>query len=286
MIVVKIIGGLGNQMFQYAFAKALEQKGNKVKIDVSGFKNYKLHGGYQLDSFSIDLEKTNKTENLKFKIKHLFFKIFTKIGYNYSKKINEKSLLFDKSLLEIENRSYVEGYFQCEKYFKSIRKLLLNQFIDKSNYSDYLNKIKSKIISSKNTTSLHIRRGDFVNDTNMKIHGICDLLYYEKAVDKLENIIGPATYFIFSDDINWCKKNLKLANVHFIENNGKGTPHQDMHLMSLCNHNIIANSSFSWWGAWLNKNQNKIVIAPKKWFADEKLQKQSKSIVCDNWIKV
>ena len=120
MIIVKIIGGLGNQMFQYAYAKALQQKGYEVKIDISAFETYKLHGGFQLDKYNIDLEISTKEENDKFYKNTLFSKILKKIGLGSSKCIIEESLLFNKNFLDIKNDSYIEGYFQCEKYFIDI----------------------------------------------------------------------------------------------------------------------------------------------------------------------
>lgn len=285
MIIVKIIGGLGNQMFQYAYSKNLEQKGYKVKIDISSFETYKLHG-YQLDYYDIDLQISTKEENDKFYKNNIFFKILKKIGFNFSKSIGEKSLLFDHRLLEIEDNNYVDGYFQSENYFKNIRETLINQFIIKQEILNYTNEIKDKIVNSKNSCSLHIRRGDFINSTNISIHGSCNLNYYKNAIKFLEGKEDNIDYFIFSDDINWCKENLEMKGIVFIESEVKRLPHEDIYLMSLCKHNIIANSTFSWWGAWLNQNQNKIVITPKKWFADNELERQSKDIVCESWVKI
>lgn len=286
MVIVKIIGGLGNQMFQYAYAKALEQKGHEVKIDISAFETYKLHGGYQLDKYNIDLDSSIKDENDKFYKNNLCSKVLRKIGLNFSKRIKEKSLLFDKKLLEIDDNSYLDGYFQCEKYFKDIREIILKQFTINQDISNYTKEIKNKIQNSQNSCSLHIRRGDFVNSTNINIHGACDIEYYKKAIQYLEEKVENINYFIFSDDIEWVKENLAIQNAIYIDSKEKRIPHEDIYLMSLCKNNIIANSSFSWWGAWINRNENKIVIAPKRWFADDKLESQSKDIVCESWVKI
>lgn len=286
MIIVKIIGGLGNQMFQYAYAKALEQRGNEVKIDITVFETYKLHGGYQLDKYDIDLKESSVEENNRYYSKTIFSKILRKVGVKSSTVIREKSLLFDDTFLNIEDDDYIEGYFQSEKYFKNIRDILLEQFSIKQNLSNYTTEIEKKIIKTKNSCSIHIRRGDFVNTTNINIHGNCDLVYYKKAISSLEDRIGKLKFFIFSDDIEWCKQNLEINNTVYIDSKEKRIPHEDIYLMSLCGHNIIANSSFSWWGAWLNKNEDKIVIPPKRWFADEKLDKESMDIVCEKWLKI
>lgn len=288
MIIVKIVGGLGNQMFCYAYAKALEQKGHEVKIDISAFETYKLHGGYQLDKYNIDLISTSNEENSKFYTNSLVYRVLRKLNIGNSRIIKEKSLLFDDRLLDIEDGCYADGYFQCEKYFKDIREILLKQFNPKDEISRYTQEIASVISNTQNSVSLHIRRGDYVsnNHTN-SVHGTCDLKYYDKAISHIKDTLQKSiTIFVFSDDIEWTKANLKYENSIFIESCKNRIPHEDIYLMSLCHHNIIANSSFSWWGAWLNQNESKIVIAPKRWFADDEMQKQSADIVCESWVRV
>jgi hypothetical protein len=286
MIITRIIGGLGNQMLQYAYAKALQQKGHEVKIDISAFETYKLHGGYQLDKYNIDLDSSTKDENDKFYKNTFFYKVLRRFGMDFSRRIKEKSLLFDNRFLEIEDNSYLDGYFQCEKYFKDIREIILKQFTINQEVSNYTKEIENKIQNSQNSCSLHIRRGDFVNSTNINIHGACDIEYYKKAMKYLEEKVENINYFIFSDDIEWVKENLAIQNAIYIDSKEKRIPHEDIYLMSLCKNNIIANSSFSWWGAWLNQNEKKMVIAPKRWFADDKLESQSKDIVCESWVKI
>ena len=286
MIIIKIIGGLGNQMFLYAYAKSLEQKGYKVKIDISAFEIYKLHGGYQLDKYNIDLAVSSKVENENFYKNNFFFKVLRRIGFYKPNILKEKNLLFDSKFLELEDENYIEGYFQSEKYFKSIRTILLEQFTVGQELSSYAVKIKNKILNTHNSCSVHIRRGDFTNQQNINIHGVCELEYYQKSIQYLQEIYENLEFFIFSDDIAWVKDNLSLESAIYVKSTRGMIPHEDMYLMSLCQHNIIANSSFSWWGAWLNRYENKIVIAPKRWFADDDLEQQSQDIVCDGWIKI
>jgi len=286
LIIVKIIGGLGNQMFQYAYAKALEKRGYEVKIDISSFDTYKLHGGYQLDKYNIDLSVSTREENKEFYHDELFFKILKKVGFYTPKIVKEKSLLFDDELLKVQDNSYVDGYFQSEKYFIDIRNILLKQFAIKQSLSAYTKKIKSIILDKENSCSLHVRRGDFTNSTNIDIHGVCSLEYYQKAIEYLKRNCIDLNFFIFSDDMQWVRENLKLENAIYVDSKENRLPHEDMYLMSLCSHNIIANSSFSWWGAWLNKNNDKIVVAPKRWFADDKSYNQSSDIAPDNWEKI
>lgn len=287
MIIVKILGGLGNQMFQYAYAKALQQKGYDVKLDISEYETYKLHGGYQLDKYAIDIKLANNIEVGKFYKSDFLSQVLYRLNF-MSKNVNYvESLVYDEGLLKLEDNSLIEGYFQSEKFFLEIREELLVAFSIKNTLSNYTNKIKNKINLTKNSCSLHIRRGDYVSNSDAnKVHGTCDLDYYKNAMQKIENFIGTVSYFIFSDDIVWVKENLKISNAIYIENLESRIPHEDIYLMSLCQHNIIANSSFSWWGAWLNQHDEKIVIAPKRWFADKELFKQSDDIVCKSWIKL
>ena len=267
MIIVRILGGLGNQMFQYAYAKALSLDGYDVKLDLSKIKKYKLHGGYQLDKYKIDLEVADAVSVL-----------LGKIGIKKSKK--EKNLLFDDNLKSLKGHEYVKGYFQTEKYFKEIRSTLLSEFVINQNVSLETDKIAEKIKSLKNSCSLHIRRGDYISDKKSNsVHGTCDLDYYKRAIEIMNSKHSKIPFFVFSDDISWTKENLKIENAFYVDN--KTIPHEDMYLMSLCKNNITANSSFSWWGAWLNQNDNKTIIAPKKWFVNKENE-----VACENWIKL
>ncbi len=267
MVIVRILGGLGNQMFQYAYARSLSLKGYDVKLDISKFKTYKLHGGYQLDKYQINLEIANS------------FSVFMgKAKIKKNKK--EKGLLFKKQLKTLNGNEYVKGYFQTEKYFNDIRAVLLDEFVINKKISLQCKTIASKISSSENSCSLHIRRGDYISDEKAnKVHGTCNLDYYQKAIQIINEKYSNVTFFVFSDDIPWTKENLHVKNAIYVDI--KSIPHEDMYLMSLCKHNITANSSFSWWGAWLNKNEEKIVIAPKNWFIEKENE-----VACENWMKI
>jgi len=265
MVVVRILGGLGNQMFQYAYAKSLAEKGYEVQIDISKFKSYKLHGGYHLDKFNIDLETSNNSTAF-----------LSKIGLK--KTIKEPNLLFHKDLLKVHNNAFIKGYFQTEQYFGDIREILIDQFKIRKELAKSTLAIKNQIELLKNTCSLHVRRGDYISDKKAnKVHGTCDLDYYSSAIEHISKQNSNVHFFVFSDDIAWVKDNLNITNATYIDHNV--IPHEDMHLMTLCNHNITANSSFSWWGAWLNQNPDKIVIAPKNWFVDKENE-----VACKSWI--
>ncbi|SDR81377.1 Glycosyl transferase family 11 [Polaribacter sp. KT25b] len=267
MIIVKIIGGLGGQMFQYAYAKNLEQRGYKVKIDISKSKRFKLHGGYQLNKFKIDLKTTTNVSNFQ-----------SELGLR--KFLKEKSLLFNETFLNIPKNEYVKGRFQTEKYFKEIRAILLEQFVIKEKHSNSTVAFSEEIKSKENSCSLHVRRGDFISDRKTNsIHGTCGLHYYSEAIKLINKKYSNTHFYVFSDDLNWAKQSIKIENVTYIDH--EVIPHEDMHLMSLCKHNITANSSFSWWGAWLNTNKDKTVIAPKTWFTESENE-----VACESWIKL
>ncbi|WP_439130941.1 alpha-1,2-fucosyltransferase [Polaribacter sp.] len=267
MIIVRIVGGLGNQMFQYAYAKALQARGFEVQIDISKFKTYKLHGGYQLDKYKIDLEIPNDF-NL------ILSKLYLK------KNLKEKSLLFDENLMQLNGNEYVKGYFQTEKYFLNIRPTLLQQFTLENSFSETTIRYQTEIKNQQNSCAIHIRRGDYISDKKANsIHGTCDLSYYQNAIKHVHNQYKNIHFFVFSDDISWTRNNLRINNATYI--NHKVIPHEDLYLMSLCKNNITANSSFSWWGAWLNTNEQKMVISPKKWF-----NQKENEVACKNWIQL
>lgn len=285
MIVVKMQGGLGNQLFCYAFAKALEQKGYDVKIDTSVFQFNKIDK-YECDKYDIDLKISSQEDNKKVFNNSVIAKVLKRVGIDISKKIYEKNQLFDEALLNCRDNSYVEGFFQCENYFKNIREILLQQIRINRPLSEYTQDIKKQIISSRNSCSIHVRRGDMANNINIKIHGVCSLEYYKAAISFLETKLGKMNYFIFSDDIAWCKNNLKIKNATFVHSTENRIAHEDIFLMSLCEHNIIANSTFSWWGAWLNSNTHKICLAPKKWYESIELQLNAKDIIPKEWVRI
>ena len=267
MIVVRILGGLGNQMFQYAYARALQQKGYEVTLGLSKIKTYKLHGGYQLDHFKIGLEAASPITSFLGNIQ-------------LKKNRKENSLLFDKSLLHLSGNEFVKGYFQSEKYFLGIRERLLEEFVIQKELSETTKMYRTTIESETSSCSLHIRRGDYIsNKKTNTVHGTCGLDYYKEAISILLEKHQETHFFVFSDDISWTKENLKIENATFIDHTT--IPHEDLYLMSLCKHNITANSSFSWWGAWLNNNKQKTVISPKKWFVNTENE-----IACENWIRL
>jgi len=287
LIIVKIIGGLGNQLFQYSYAKSLQQKGYKVKIDISAFKSYKLHGGYFLDRYLIDIERATVSDLSLYKVLNIITKLKRKIGFANNNLIEEDTFFFSNKLLLPKDDSYIQGYFQSEKYFIAIRKEIVKDFTIKGCLTNYTKLIERQIQGEDNAISLHVRRGDYIsNKSAAAVHGSCSINYYQNAIKMLNSKFNNNKYFIFSDDIKWCKENLKINGAIYVDNIDKKTPYEDVYLMSLCNHNIIANSSFSWWGGWLNSNLGKIVVAPIKWFENEKMNSDTFDLIPSKWVRM
>jgi len=263
MIIVRLQGGLGNQMFQYAFAKYHAIKNNtKLILDTTPFRgNYPRP--YELDCFNI----TEKTINLK-SIKPIWELsktiLFNKLEYYQLEPIPE--------LDKIKDKTYILGYFIWLKHILKIEPVLRDYFTFKHPLSFANAKLKNEILNC-HSVSLHIRRGDFLLGKNTN-YNVCNKDYYLNAIQKIRTVIKNPTFFIFSDDPKWVKQEFIKNEFIVVDNKNKGC--DDMHLMTLCNHNIISNSTFSWWGAWLNKNIEKIVVAPESW----SLNKEK-----DEWLK-
>jgi hypothetical protein len=271
MIIVKIHGGVGNQLFQLALALSLKARNpdNIVAIDTSFYNNTNssatpreiLLQEFNVEKFQIATINYLGKKNILDKLKGLLKKADDKFS------IYETTNLFMPSVLNSKQDAYLNGYWQSYHYFNEIDTTLKKQFTPKHNLTSKSLEYKKIIASYTNSISLHIRRGDYLTKYNEFYYQLTVDHYY-KAIDLIKNKLKIATahLFIFSDDIEWCKSQFTSNDdITFIDNTIK-PDHEDLLLMSYCQHNIIANSSYSWWAAWLNNNTNKIVIAPKKWY--------------------
>ena len=193
---------------------------------------------------------------------------------------------FNPAILNLPDNIYLEGYWNSEKYFIDFADIIRREFTLKIPQSGK-NKELAEMIGSTQSVSIHIRRGDYILDEQAnKTHGMCGLDYYHSCVEHLAGAVGEPHFFVFSDDPAWCRDNLRLpCSVTFVSHNDMQHSYEDLRLMTLCKHNIIANSTFSWWGAWLNPNKDKIVFAPRKWFNDGKKKKHSSDIIPLRWIR-
>lgn len=289
MIISRVNGGLGNQMFQYSIARALaiEYK-TEVFLDLQDYSKSLGHP-FALDKFLTRYKLVGSKELRLFgKIPEygnpLWIRLKRKL-YHPQDCIEKKFQYSSTNLLNAGKYTYLEGYWQCEKYFKQIRNQLLNDFAPAQQLSERT-LLLLKEINSTDSVSIHIRRGDYVlNSSTNDYHGTCSIDYYRTAVNRiLANLTNPR-FFIFSDDIVWAKENLNIwSNMYFVDHNDMEHAWEDLILMSNCAHNIIANSTFSWWAAWLNNNPYKIVIAPEKWFNNAKLD--YRDVVPVEWVKI
>ncbi len=295
MIIARISNGLGNQLFQYSLGRHLAIKNNAdLKLDISAFQ-YDFRE-YMLNFFNIagetstqkdyhaiglpDMEKQSYFSRLRRKI----FRNQEKNSPIYRRSIIlEPQFQFCEDILKAKNNCYLSGNWQSEKYFLDIADTIKKDLTLKNEPSQ-LFKQWTKKIDNCQSVSLHIRRGDYISSQKVnQFHGTCNLEYYQKAIDLIAEIIKNPKFFISSDDIAWARNNLKINYpVYFISD--KNIPdYEELIIMSNCRHNIIANSSFSWWGAWLNGSPNKIVIAPQKWF---NAPTDTTDLLPDSWIKI
>ena len=285
MIITKIIGGLGNQMFQYAAGKTLAHLNNTfLKLDVSAFDDYKLRN-FDLLNFQTNIEFATKQEIDSLLPAHNFEKAFQYLSPLKKRSYyREKEFHFDTKVLSLGQNVYLKGYFQSEKYFLPASNIIRDDFTFKNEITKSLEETSSSLRNT-NSVSIHIRRGDFSeNKETEEYHGTLSIDYYHPAIELIKSKVSNPIFYFFSDDINWAKENLSIPNATIVTGNLTKTHIEDLYLMSQCRHNIIANSSFSWWGAWLNNNPDKIVIAPEKWFT--KGPKDTQDLIPEKWFKV
>ncbi len=274
MIISRLYGGLGNQLFQYAAARKLSiETNNKLFVNKSLFSNGNYIHSFELDKFKITNDgyyNFNKLDKLKLKL--------AKVGLiNFSNVITEKN--YDIKVNGVKKTLFLDDYWQDEKYFKKIKNILSNEFMPKRISKNSKNLVKK--IQDSNSVCVHIRRGDYLKLENLDSLGICSTDYYRNAIDLMIKKLDKPNFFVFSDDIEWCKINIRINGYsYFIPDDY--TNIDSFYLMRNCRHYIISNSTFSWWPAWLSNYHSKIVIAPKIWWKSRPWS----SPVLNNWVKI
>ncbi len=303
MIITKINGGLGNQMFQYALGRHLSlHLKTELMFDTSALgvdwgHNHTVRY-YGLDNFSIN-GKIADTKDIKgFKIlssdsRNLFKRamreasryIVSRRPISKRKYVLEPHFYFSPEIFNIKDGAYLEGFWQSEKYFKDIRETLLTDFKLKDGFSPAGASFAQEMANTE-SVALHIRRGDAVhNPRGHSFHGFCPNEYYEQGVEEIAKKKGKnLTIFIFSDEIAWVKENLKLPYPTRYVSAPNMKDYEELILISKAKHQVISNSTYSWWGAWLNNNPEKIVVAPKKFFANPSLD--TRDIYPQSWLLV
>ncbi len=280
MIVVALAGGLGNQLFQYAAGRALALRlGVSLGVDTRSFDRHPVYE-YYLDPFAVETVPVGR-DALPAGRRTLL----DRIGIRRSRfsTHRERHFQFDPGVLSLPDRTFLTGYFQSERYFlDQVAQIRRELTVRRGPDAD--NRRVLDEIAAGTAVSLHVRRGDYVTspDAN-RLHGTCDPDYYRRAAGFVAaRAGGEPTFFVFTDDPDWAAANLKIGfRLRVISHNGVARNHEDLRLMAACRHHILANSTFSWWGAWLDPAPHKIVVAPRHWFRDPSID--TSTLLPEGW---
>ena len=277
MVICQILGGLGNQMFQYAAGRALSLDSESgMQLDLHGFKGYALHNGFEIDRvFLAPVEAARSIdvkELLGWRSGVLTRKLLkrTKSSTLHGPHLAiEPHFNYWPKLRKFGSSCYLMGYWQSEKYFHDFERIIRSDFSFRTPL-EAENLYISLLMENCNSVSLHVRRGDYLSHApTAKMLNVCSVDYYKDAIAHIATQVPSPHFFVFSDDLQWARNNIRIPfPTEYITGNRGMRSYIDMQLMSSCKHNIIANSTFSWWGAWLNPTREKIVIAPKNWFCN------------------
>ena len=286
MVVICLKGGLGNQMFQIALGKKLEYLGKKVLFDINQIESrideHNITKSYEVFDIDLDVASSKDIDSMSDTNTDLYNKIRRKIfgckkTHYFEKNFGDE----DKEIYSLSD-AYLDGYWQSYKYFDDCSNIITDLFKFKPLTDDKNKYYEDKILSCENPVSVHFRLGDYCTKENIQYFGnICTEEYYSKGITFLQNKFNNVTFFIFSNDMKYAERFLDKKNYCVVDCNDEKNAWKDMYLMSICKSNIVANSSFSWWGAWLNRNNNKTVIAPEKWINGRDM----KNICPDSWVR-
>lgn len=287
MVIVRLMGGLGNQMFQYATGRALaDQRGCDLCLDLRNLKRDNLRD-YQLSHYGVRAEICSSSELLRWP--YWARKIIAQLPTIGLRRhwYSEPSFTYSEIRDFGARTQMLDGYFQSERYFKFIADRLKQEFSPRMTLPNAMEQI-AQDIRVTNSVSIHVRAGDYMSDPGVAaVHGVCSKEYYRQAIDIMRDRVLDPKFFVFSDDMKWARTILDLpVESVWVEGNHR-RPEVDIHLMSLCQHQIIANSSFSWWGAWLGSVGHaggQIVIAPEPWFNDARLP--DFDLVPERWVRL
>jgi hypothetical protein len=282
--IIALTSGLGNQMFQYALYVYLTQKKNYPQVKLYCWKKYlNEHNGLELTNIFSNINIVEKHSRIISWYIDLYFFVKKVLYVTGLKRVVS---LFSWIMKPVPNVSVFPAWHTYQ-FVNEIRDVLINRIFIFTDFTDIRNIEICKIIKSTNSVSVHIRRGDYISNPKWRCsHGdICNLDYYNKAIDHIKRHVESPQFIVFSDDIEWGKNNLIIDNAIYVNWNTGIDAYRDMQLMALCKHNIIVNSTFSWWGGWLNQNVDKIVIAPAKWLNSHRQTNFSK-FVFPEWIAI
>jgi hypothetical protein len=292
LVIVKLLGGLGNQMFQYATGRAVAIRlGTALLLDTSAFEQYDLRR-YELGAFAIEARVATSNDLARAGGNPALPSWLRRLGRvagltRPAALYKEAAFTYEENILHVCAPVHLDGYWQSERYFLDVagklrKEFTLTQPLDEANLR-ILDKIRDPVSQA---VSLHIRRGDYVSNAHTaQFHGVCTLDYYRSAVDLISARVSNPHFFVFSDDPDWVRDNLSLDHLMtVVAVNSADRGVLDMTLMMSCRHHVIANSSFSWWGAWLNPHEDKIVVAPKRWFSGASLD--TRDLIPSSWVRL
>ena len=290
MIVSRLIGGLGNQMFEYAAGRALAfRHRTELQLDTTQFDIDPLRS-YALQPFRIEASVLTREQSARLGLKA---PAASKLGRLLERLggapriplVKEKRYEFDPQVLEAPPTCCLQGYWQSPKYFAAAEPQIRAELVVREPLGGE-NLAMSRLMGGCASVSLHVRRGDYVDNANTnRYHGVCGPEYYAAAEALLRERCGELRLFVFSDDPDWAQENLRFASpVTIVRHNGSQRDYEDLRLMSGCRHHVVANSTFSWWGAWLCPQADKIVVAPRNWFGEA--AHSSADLVPDAWIRL
>lgn len=289
MKIVNLLGGLGNQMFEYAMYLALKNAhpDEDIKFCTRCFHGYGLHNGLEIQRvFKLRFPEASIWELSKIAYPIFNYKSWQVMSHFFPKRksmtMGTTQIAFNANEITRRDSVFYDGYWQNENNFKHIRKQVLQAFSFPV-FNDKRNEILAKKLMESHSVSIHIRRGDYLKEPDWCV---CTPEYYQKGINYIRKKQKIDLLCVFSDDIPWCREHLREMsdglNIEFVDWNKREQSYCDMQLMTYCKHNIIANSSFSWWGAWLGQDTEKIVIAPKTW-ANKPIANDP---ICENWIRL
>lgn len=284
-VTVSIYGGLGNQLFQYAVGRSLAIR-NRCELLLDR-RHYLAHRSFSfgLHHFNIKARDGSAAElppNREQKFKYTWWRLFSAA----KTMVRERGLEFDSTVLDRKGALYLRGYWQSEKYFQCCEATIRRELSFRQPPTGANAQLCEQLLST-NSIGIHIRRGDYIKDPRVnKVHGTCPLAYYRAGVDYILRKTGKQhTAFVFSDDPDWARQNVQLdCRVVIVDQNDGHAAHEDLRLLASCEHQVISNSTFSWWAAWLNDNSSKIVVAPLHWFADPKMRNDD--LVPSQWQRI
>ena len=290
MVITKLQGGLGNQMFQYAtgFALSLRRR-TGLFVDVAAFEDDSLRD-YALDQFGIstgiatarDVDRLLRRANIERRSR--IQRLMQSVGLmSAARFIRRYEPYFCAEVLSAPKHCYLEGYWQNERYFSDCRGIIREVFSRPTGFSSESQSLLDQVRSTL-SASVHIRRGDYANNPKTRaFHGLCSAEYYQRASEMLRERVGKCHFFVFSDEPEWAQQHFRVSCPTTVVTRRALADAEDMYLMSQCQHHVIANSTFSWWGAWLSTHDSKCVIAPKKWFSS---QNEDPGLIPNGWIRV